>query len=342
MNEKSGQRGYFRPFTGAFNVLKVSVAIASSSVLVACGSGKPTSGDIERGLATFYACPWLEVADTKKTNGQDGANGQYVVEYSFQVKLKNGKEGASKFFTKLTELDDEISAKNQAAKDARSVASGWEDPRLANAEASENAAKKKRNEFIGDCTPTASTLIWQMQSTVLANIQEKPTAVRLPIAAPMIGEASMVKTEQGWQMTGMPITGGEKFIFSEPMKFDVKRQETEPMAAAEPLSPPAKLATIDATPGDPVQGSAQESSMQGPSFDCAKASTSVEKAICSDPKLAEMDVKMVAAYKGMLAAASDKDAFKKTHANWRKNIRDVCANPACIAAAYQQRLADLQ
>lgn len=74
------------------------------------------------------------------------------------------------------------------------------------------------------------------------------------------------------------------------------------------------------------------------SFNCAKASTLVEKAICADPKLSALDSSLVETYKIVLAAASDKDAVKQQQADWRRKVRDVCQTSECIARAYQSRM----
>lgn len=74
------------------------------------------------------------------------------------------------------------------------------------------------------------------------------------------------------------------------------------------------------------------------SFDCAKASTFVEKAICVNPKLSALDSSVVEMYKTSLATAPDKEAVKKQQAVWRRNVRDVCQTDECIAQAYQSRM----
>ena len=76
-------------------------------------------------------------------------------------------------------------------------------------------------------------------------------------------------------------------------------------------------------------------------FDCAKAATPAEKAICADHALGELDEKLAAAFRFALANASDKDAVKNAQKAWLKR-RDACADAACLRQAYDARLDELE
>lgn len=80
------------------------------------------------------------------------------------------------------------------------------------------------------------------------------------------------------------------------------------------------------------------------SFDCNKAATPTEHAICATPVLSDLDVTMATLYAVRMqvpmlmgargAAQDDQHAFLAT--------RDACgADAACLAAAYQARIATL-
>ena len=73
-------------------------------------------------------------------------------------------------------------------------------------------------------------------------------------------------------------------------------------------------------------------------FDCSKAATLVENAICSDDELSSLDESMVAAYRAALA--NDQD-IKNSQRAWLKK-RNACKDTACLKKAYSQRLAELQ
>jgi len=63
-----------------------------------------------------------------------------------------------------------------------------------------------------------------------------------------------------------------------------------------------------------------------PSFDCAKATTSVEQLICHDSRLADLELDMAAAYKRALGRLSGNGqlALKRDHAAWFGNYSRTC------------------
>lgn len=77
------------------------------------------------------------------------------------------------------------------------------------------------------------------------------------------------------------------------------------------------------------------------SFDCKKATTLVEKAICANPKLSKLDEKMAKAYKQVLASSSDKANVQTVQKAWLAGVRDACQTEPCIQTAYQTRLTEL-
>jgi uncharacterized protein/TPR repeat protein len=77
------------------------------------------------------------------------------------------------------------------------------------------------------------------------------------------------------------------------------------------------------------------------SFDCNKASTGIEKAICSDAELSKIDDEMSAVYAKVYAINPD---IKATQRDWLKNIKQ-CTGEAnvvsCLKEAYRIRLSGL-
>jgi uncharacterized protein len=82
---------------------------------------------------------------------------------------------------------------------------------------------------------------------------------------------------------------------------------------------------------------------QGPSFDCAKAHSAVEMAICRSPILACLDAQLATAYKSALARFSFSivpDEKAKQYAWLAK--RDACrSDQLCLEEIYRQRLAEI-
>jgi uncharacterized protein len=76
-------------------------------------------------------------------------------------------------------------------------------------------------------------------------------------------------------------------------------------------------------------------------FNCEKASSAVEKIICSDSELSRMDENMTAAYKKAAASAVDPVPLSADQKLWLKNTRNACRDASCLGKAYQERIAEL-
>ncbi len=79
----------------------------------------------------------------------------------------------------------------------------------------------------------------------------------------------------------------------------------------------------------------------GPSFDCGNASSAVEQMICADPDLARLDKQTAEAFGVVRARSMDPGEVTANQGRWRRTVRDICADKACIEQAYQTRLAEL-
>ncbi|RQR31474.1 DUF1311 domain-containing protein [Burkholderia sp. Bp9143] len=80
---------------------------------------------------------------------------------------------------------------------------------------------------------------------------------------------------------------------------------------------------------------------QAAGFDCAKAVSPTEKAICADAGLSSLDGQLAVAWKKALAKGGDTAALKAAQLKWLKQ-RDRCGNDAsCVGDRYRERLASL-
>lgn len=77
-----------------------------------------------------------------------------------------------------------------------------------------------------------------------------------------------------------------------------------------------------------------------PSFDCAKASTDVERMICNSQELARADAELAPLYRAALESAPDKQAFKDEGKDWIR-LRNGCYDEACLSHMYQTRIKQL-
>jgi uncharacterized protein len=75
--------------------------------------------------------------------------------------------------------------------------------------------------------------------------------------------------------------------------------------------------------------------------DCRKASTAVEKLICSEERLSELDMRVERAYREALRTPQVAERVKLEHQRWLAD-RNKCTEVACLTSAYQSRLVNLE
>jgi uncharacterized protein len=81
-------------------------------------------------------------------------------------------------------------------------------------------------------------------------------------------------------------------------------------------------------------------SLFGASFDCAKASSNIEKMICANPELSTLDDNLSKVFKEALKSTNDKDQLKKEQFLWMKE-RDYCKENVCVQKSYKNRISEL-
>jgi hypothetical protein len=92
-----------------------------------------------------------------------------------------------------------------------------------------------------------------------------------------------------------------------------------------------------------VQPGPTSNSQGRPSFDCARAETPGEIAVCSDSGLAALDVNMTTQYRRALTTASPAQSrLLQTTRDRFLGYRDRCPNRQCIANAYLGRMREIR
>lgn len=74
------------------------------------------------------------------------------------------------------------------------------------------------------------------------------------------------------------------------------------------------------------------------SFDCAKASTKVEKLICSDGDTANTDSNLAETYRTALSRSNDKAALKQAQRDWIAKVRNACGDTECLTKVMEARI----
>ena len=115
-----------------------------------------------------------------------------------------------------------------------------------------------------------------------------------------------------------------------------------PATDANTVAPEAEGNAVAAVSAN-VQPGPPSSSAGRPSFDCARAQTPGETAVCSDSGLAALDVNMTTQYRRALTTASpDQMRLLRTTRDRFLAYRDRCPNRQCISNAYLGRMREIR
>lgn len=126
---------------------------------------------------------------------------------------------------------------------------------------------------------------------------------------------------------------------SQPAPAPVLPTETN----AAPVQPTAETAPTSSATPPPAQPPAPRPSGARPSFDCARADSRGEIAVCSDAGLATLDRNLTAQYARAVAEASpEQRAVLRDTAQRFYAYRDRCPNNACIGDAYVGRMREIR
>lgn len=107
------------------------------------------------------------------------------------------------------------------------------------------------------------------------------------------------------------------------------------ISPAQPVQPPVAAPAQQTVATRPINAR--------PSFDCARARTSSENAICSDAELATLDRTMAAQYVRSIAQAepTQRRLLEQTRSRFL-GYRDRCPTKACIGDTYEGRMREIR
>ena len=78
-------------------------------------------------------------------------------------------------------------------------------------------------------------------------------------------------------------------------------------------------------------------------FDCNQARSGIEKIVCSNQELSELDARLNEAYQTALKNQNESEhkALKDAQTSWLRKGRNQCADAACLVRTYQSRIDEL-
>src|SRR2546423_15222490 len=82
-------------------------------------------------------------------------------------------------------------------------------------------------------------------------------------------------------------------------------------------------------------------SVVGASFNCSKASTSVEKTIYASKVLSNLDEQITKAYESVILLSDNPDRVKSQQQEWLRHVRGQCQDETCLQGVYENRLTPL-
>lgn len=86
----------------------------------------------------------------------------------------------------------------------------------------------------------------------------------------------------------------------------------------------------------------QAEPLLGASFDCTRASSEVERVVCSDSRVSKLDEDYANQFRSAIANASDPESVRANGRAWLRVVRDACSSAECLVDAYSTRILELQ
>jgi uncharacterized protein YecT (DUF1311 family) len=78
------------------------------------------------------------------------------------------------------------------------------------------------------------------------------------------------------------------------------------------------------------------------SFDCAKVSTDIERQICGNKKLSDLDETLGNLYKSIMEKTPAPEDSKMRQRDWIKGWRNTCKDMKCLENAYSTRIVEVE
>lgn len=126
------------------------------------------------------------------------------------------------------------------------------------------------------------------------------------------------------------------------LKMDVSDLGDTPQIAGSEEIPDAMDYNSAADEGGSSEPMPSEEAFRSASFDCAMASTSIEKMICADPGLSSLDSKLAEVYGLLKNDAESGEYFRSEQRAWLKVKRASCADIECLTSRYTERIEELE
>ena len=188
-------------------------------------------------------------------------------------------------------------------------------------------------------------------------VAPRATAIAAPPATDRVAEEPTIALPDGLPaatslaVIGKPVDVSPKTEKSQPAPPAALNSKAAPPPTAPAFDPADTAKSVDAPdpatkvpraaqPRRPIDASVRRALT--PSFDCRRARTKVNRLICADARLADLDRRVSAAYRGALRrnGSAAEPQLDREHASFL-NMRAACETSQCVARHTRWRLDDL-
>ena len=77
-------------------------------------------------------------------------------------------------------------------------------------------------------------------------------------------------------------------------------------------------------------------------IDCSQARNNMDKLMCSNTELGQLDDQMVRVFREAFFHTKEKQSLLEQQRDWIRNVRDLCNDTPCLRKAYSDRIDVLQ
>jgi uncharacterized protein YecT (DUF1311 family) len=138
-----------------------------------------------------------------------------------------------------------------------------------------------------------------------------------------------------------PVQGVAALLTTPENASPMPAPEAQPAEQGKPeTAAPVPQAAPDAKPQAVVEPEAKKAVIEA-SFDCAKASSKIEKLICSSPDTANADKRLATVYGAAKSKSGDEQKLKSEQLQWMKEKRNSCNDAACLVRVTEERIQKL-
>jgi uncharacterized protein YecT (DUF1311 family) len=143
--------------------------------------------------------------------------------------------------------------------------------------------------------------------------------------------------------TGNVVTIGNADAITVPLATLRGNAPVGPPPQLQPVAPPDSTANADELAPLPEQTPQPQQAQAQPAFDCSRARTSGEQAVCGNASLAALDRQMSGQFDSAMNNADDEQrALLRSTRSRFLAYRDRCGSDSCIADAYRGRIREIR